>query len=109
MRGIERAALDPSMAHARILNKPIAVTVRRGCEPVRFQDRLPVLLDETDIAAGPKVVPMSDDIQRCRVGAGPRIWIILEPGDERRALRNLMRYFAVFTLKLLQKIQHRSG
>src|SRR5262249_9191337 len=105
MRGIKRAAFNPAMTYFGILDQVILISVGRRCEPVSFQDRLPVPLDEIQIAAGPPVVRLTDDIQRSGVGARPRVRIVLEPRNQRRALRNLVRDLSILPLKFLKEIE----
>src|SRR5262245_37811036 len=101
VRWIERAALDPAVTCLGILDQVVLVGVGRSGEPVSLQDRLPVPLDEAQIAAGPPVVSVGDDIKGGGVGAGTRIWIVLEPWYERGALRDLVRDLAIIALKFL--------
>ena len=51
VRRVERAALDPAVAEARVLDEAVAVRVGRRREAVGFEDRLPVGAQEFEVAA----------------------------------------------------------
>ena len=103
VRRVERAAFDPPMPYVRVLDEPVAVRVGRRGEPVRAHDRWPRLFQEFAIAARAPVIGVSDHVQRRRIGARPWVRIPIEPGHERRRLRDLVRNLSIGALEPAQE------
>src|SRR4029450_13502601 len=96
------------MSDLGVLDQAVAVGVGRRREAPRAQNRRPRLLHERRVAGGSPVVAVALDVERRRIGAGPRVRIIREPREKRRALGNLVRNLSIAPLKLPQKRERQS-
>src|SRR5262249_16737343 len=101
------ASFNPTMPEFGVFDEPIPISICSRSEPIGFEDRLPILLYELEIAARAPVIRVSDDVQRSRIRTRPGVTIVFEPPNQPGALRYLVRNLAVVALILLQEIQCR--
>ena len=91
------------MSYAEILGKALLI-VGRAHELIGAPDVVPLLSDKCEVATLDRIVVHGEDEKRCRIGGHVGIRKIFKPGNQARALRNLVRDFAVLALVLADEI-----
>ena len=85
------------MSYSDVLGKALLI-VGRPHELVGAPQVVPLVFHKCEIATLDRIIIHGEDEKRCSVGGDVRIGIIFEPGNETRALRDLVRNLAVRTL-----------
>ncbi len=99
----QRTTFHPPVTDSEILRKALSV-IRRFQKLIRLPQTVPLSFGEIDIAALRDVIVHRDDVKRSRIRRRVAVLKLLEPIDETRRLRNLVRDFSVVTLEFADEI-----
>src|SRR5712672_1065025 len=103
----QRSTLHPPVTDAEVLRESLWIV--RGAEKVvSLRNAAPFFFCETDVAALGCVVVHGDDVERSGVRRSIAVRKILEPRNERRGLRDFVRYLSVFALIFADELERRA-